>query len=110
MMISSAKALATLRPDGIKLHMLHLITGTPLAAAWRQCEFPLLSQQEYVKIICAQLQYFHPETVIERLTGDGDKRRLLAPLWTKNKRGVLNAIDGALAHQDIRQGDLWEEI
>lgn len=109
MMLASAKVLAALRPGGVKLHMLHLLADTPLAEHWRKNPFPLLSQAEYVAIVCAQLRYFHPETVIERLTGDGDKRTLLAPLWTQNKRGVLNAIDGALARQNIRQGDLWEE-
>ncbi len=109
MMLASAKALAALRPGGVKLHMLHLISNTPLAESWGQSAFPLLSQEEYVEIVCAQLRYFHPETVIERLTGDGDKKTLIAPLWTRNKRGVLNAIDGALARQNIRQGDLWGE-
>ena len=109
MMMTSAKTLAALRPDGIKLHMLHVLSGTPLAETYRQSAFPLLSQQEYVAMICDQLRYFHPETVIERLTGDGDRRTLIAPLWTMNKRSVLNAIDGALAEQNIRQGDLWED-
>lgn len=109
MMLDSARQLAALRPDGIKLHMLHLLSGTTMAEAWLQNKFPMLSQQEYVTIICAQLQYFHPETVIERVTGDGDRKRLLAPLWTQNKRSVLNAIDGQLARQNIWQGDLWED-
>lgn len=109
MMLTSAKTLAALRPDGIKLHMLHVVSGTPLAATYSQSAFPLLSQQEYVDVVCNQLRYFHPETVIERLTGDGDKRTLIGPVWTRNKRGVLNAIDSALAHQDIWQGDLWED-
>ncbi len=109
MMRASARALAALRPGGVKLHMLHLLRGTPLAAVWQQSAFPLLSQQEYVDIVCGQLRYFHPETVIERLTGDGDKKALIAPLWIQNKRGVLNAIDGTLARRNIRQGDLWEE-
>lgn len=109
MMLTSAKTLATLLPNGIKLHMLHVVTGTPLAATYCQSAFPLLSQQEYVDVVCNQLRYFHPETVIERLTGDGDKSTLIAPIWTRNKRGVLNAIDSALAHQNIWQGDLWED-
>ncbi|WMJ82530.1 TIGR01212 family radical SAM protein [Oscillospiraceae bacterium LTW-04] len=109
MMLTSAKILAALRPDGIKLHMLHVLSGTPLAEIYRQHAFPLLSQQEYVAVVCSQLRYFHPETVIERLTGDGDRRTLIAPIWTRNKRSVLNAIDGALAHQNIWQGDLWED-
>lgn len=109
MMLNSAQTLAALRPNGIKLHMLHVVSGTPLAATYRQGVFSLLSQQEYVDVVCNQLRYFHPETVIERLTGDGDKRTLIAPIWTRNKRGVLNAIDSALAHQNIWQGDLWED-
>ncbi len=108
-MLASAKALSALRPNGVKLHMLHLVAGTPLAAQWRHSPFGLLSQAEYVAIVCNQLRCFHPETVIERLTGDGNRKTLLAPLWTRNKRGVLNAIDKALAHQNIRQGDLWED-
>lgn len=108
-MLASAKALSALRPNGVKLHMLHLVAGTPLAAQWRCSPFLLLSQAEYVAVVCDQLRCFHPETVIERLTGDGDRKTLLAPLWTRDKRGVLNAIDQALAHQNIRQGDLWED-
>ncbi len=109
MMLESARRLAALKPGGVKLHMLHLMSGTPMADAWLQDKFPVLSQQEYVTIVCAQLRCFHPGTVIERLTGDGDRKRLLAPQWTLNKRGVLNAIDGALAQQNSRQGDLWED-
>ncbi|MFV0496819.1 MAG: TIGR01212 family radical SAM protein [Candidatus Fimivivens sp.] len=107
MMVTSAQKLAALRPDGVKLHMLHVIAGTPLGEIYRQHAFALLSQQEYVAVVCNQLRYLHPSAVIERLTGDGDKKTLLAPLWTGNKRHVLNAIDGTLAHQNIRQGDLW---
>ncbi len=109
MMLTSAKTLAALRPNGIKVHMLHVVSGTPLAVTYSQSAFPLLSQQQYVDVVCTQLRYFHPETVIERLTGDGDKRTLIAPIWTRNKRGVLNAIDSALARQNIFQGDLWED-
>ena len=109
MMLASAKTLAALRPDGVKLHMLHVLLGTSMARTYQHNEFSLLSQQQYISLVCQQLRYFHPETVIERLTGDGDKRTLVAPLWTKNKRGVLNAIDGALARQNIWQGDLWED-
>lgn len=109
MMIESAKVLAELHPSGVKLHMLHLMSGTRLAQAYLKDEFPLLSQQEYVAVVCHQLRCFHPETVIERLTGDGDRNTLIAPLWTLNKRRVLNAIDGMLAQQNIWQGDFWED-
>lgn len=109
MMLESAKTLAMLRPNGIKLHMLHILEGTQLAQEYQINKFPMLSQKEYVSIVCDQLRYFAPDTVIERLTGDGARRSLIAPLWTLNKRSVLNDIDGELARRDIWQGDLWED-
>ena len=109
MMLQTAKVLATLRPNGIKLHMLHLLEGTPLAQTYAKSPFTLLSQGAYVDVVCQQLRHFAPDTVIERLTGDGEKNALIAPLWTLNKRKVLNAIDMSLARQNIWQGDCWEE-
>jgi hypothetical protein len=57
--------------------------------------------------VTQQLRYFPPETVIERLTGDGDREKLLAPLWSRDKVSVLGAIDKKMAQQDIWQGDLF---
>jgi len=108
-MIESARAAARLRPEGIKIHMLHVLRGSALGRAYQEEPFALLTQEEYVSIVCGQLEVLPPETVIERLTGDGDRRRLLAPDWTRNKRAVLNAIDRELARRDTWQGRLWEE-
>ena len=63
-----------------------------------------LDQETYVALIAEQLTYFPPETVIERLTGDGDARTLVAPLWSRNKRGVLNAIAAYQKSHDLVQG------
>ena len=108
-MVRSARETAKLRPEGVKLHMLHILRGSALGAAYQKEPFPLLTREEYVSVVCDQLEVLPPETVIERLTGDGDRRRLLAPDWTRNKRAVLNAIDRELSRRDTWQGRLWEE-
>ncbi len=109
MMVGSAKALARLDIDGIKLHMLHVIRGSAMAEEYLRQPFELLSKEQYIDIVCEQLRVLPPDTVIERLTGDGAKSTLIAPLWTLNKRDVLNSIDKRLAELDIWQGDGYGE-
>ena len=110
MMLESARAAGALRPGGIKLHMLHLLRATPLAARYAQEPFPLLSREEYVSVVCGQLERIPPDTVVERLTGDGAADALIAPLWTRNKRAVLNLIDWTLARRGTCQGALWRGL
>ena len=69
----------------------------------------MLTEDEYVDIVSEQLRYLPPETVCERLTGDGDAEKLIAPMWSKNKRHVLNSIAHSLKGKDIWQGDLFTE-
>lgn len=109
MMRESARMAGALRPGGVKLHMLHLLQGTPLAKQYRAEPFPLMTREEYAFVVCDQLALLPPDTVIERLTGDGPADALIAPLWTRQKRAVLNLIDQTLARRDIRQGMLWQE-
>ena len=108
MMLESAKWLAKQRVDGVKLHMLHIIRGSQLAQQFQDQPFELFTLEQYVEIICEQLRVFSPETVIERLTGDGAKSTLIAPIWTLNKRNVLNSIDKRLSQLDAWQGDRFE--
>lgn len=108
-MLATARLVGKLRPAGVKIHMLHLLRGSALGGQYEKAPFPLLTREEYVSIVCAQLELLCPDTVIERLTGDGDRRTLLAPDWTRNKRAVLNAIDRELSRLDTWQGRLWEE-
>lgn len=107
MMLDSARQLASLRPNGVKLHMLHILKGSQMARQYCQKPFSLLDREQYVDIVCSQLRFFHPQTVIERLTGDGAGENLIAPLWTKNKRAVLNLIDKTLSARNIWQGDMF---
>ncbi|WP_294412201.1 TIGR01212 family radical SAM protein [uncultured Ruminococcus sp.] len=108
-MLETAKELALLRPDAVKLQMLHVIKGTKLADMYSNGEFKLLERDEYIDIIAHQLELLPPETVIERITGDGDKSKLIAPMWSADKIAVLGGIDKRLAKLDTWQGRLYNE-
>lgn len=107
-MLQTAKKLGELRPDGVKIHLLHVIDGTRLADMYNRGEYTSLGKEEYIDIVTEQLRYLPPETVIERITGDGDKRKLIAPLWSMDKISVLGGIDKLMKEKDIYQGDLFE--
>ncbi len=106
-MLDSAKTVAALSPFGVKFHMLHVMEHTALASLYHETPFPLLSKEEYVSLVCRQIALFSPDTVIERLTGDGDRNHLIAPRWTTDKRGVLAAIDNYFRAHDLFQGDFF---
>ena len=79
--------------DGIKLQLLHVLEGTDLAELWRQGRVPMMDLETYARLLGRCLQVLPPETVIHRLTGDGAKKELLAPLWTGDKKHVLNYVN-----------------
>ncbi|MBQ5590116.1 MAG: TIGR01212 family radical SAM protein [Clostridia bacterium] len=106
MMMQTAKQVGKLSPDGLKIHMLHISKGTTLEKIYEQNPFELLSKEEYIDIVANQLRYIPPQTVIERLTGDGDKSKLIAPMWTADKISVLGGIDKRMNELDIYQGEL----
>lgn len=103
-MLKSAQMVGKLRPQGIKLHLLHVLEGTDLAALWRQGNLLPMEKEAYIRLVCSQLEVFPPETVIERLTGDGSREHLLAPLWSLDKISVLGGIDKDLQNRDSWQG------
>lgn len=104
MMIESAKALAQLPIHAVKIHMLHLMKGTAMAKEYEQTPFPLLTRDEYVDIVIAQLEVLPQEMIIQRLTGDGIQKDLIAPDWTRKKVIVLNEIDKEMVRRDTWQG------
>ena len=108
-MLETARELALLRPEAVKLQMLHVIRGTKLAEMYSKGEFRLLERDEYIDIIAHQLELLPPETVIERITGDGDKRKLIAPMWSADKIAVLGGIDKRLTELDTWQGRLYSD-
>ncbi len=104
MMIETVKYLNNLNIDGIKIHMLSVLKDTPLAKLYEIKPFHLLSEEEYVDIVCDQLEYLKPEIVIQRLTGDPMTDDLIAPLWLPKKTQVLNDIDKKMAKRNSYQG------
>jgi len=103
-MLRTAQAVAELPLQGIKLHLLHILQGTPLAGQYEKEPFPLLTQEEYVSLVADILEILPPEMVIHRLTGDGPPDDLIAPLWSRKKWEVLNAIDSELVRRNTWQG------
>lgn len=106
-MLSTARAVAALRPDEVKLHLLYVLRGTRLAALYEKGSYMPLSKEEYVDIVVRQLELLPPEAVIARLTGDGDRHELLAPTWAKQKISVLNDVDKLLYERNTWQGRLY---
>ena len=93
------------RPDGVKLQLLHVLEGTDLAQLWRAGLVRVMEPEEYYDLLCECLRRLPPDMVIHRLTGDGPKRILLAPLWTGDKKRVLNDLNRELERQHVRQGE-----
>lgn len=104
MMLETAQYIGSLGPHSVKIHMLHLIKGSRMAEEWEQSPWPLLELEEYVEIVCDQLELLPADTVIQRITGDGDRASLVAPLWTLKKFVVMNDVDKELLRRGSCQG------
>lgn len=104
MMLETVRQVSELPVHSIKLHLLHIIRGTRLAEMYERGEFPAMERDEYVSLICDQLEIIPPDVIIERLTGDGAKDDLVAPLWSLKKFCVLNEIDKEMRRRDSFQG------
>ena len=104
MMLETARELGRLHPYAVKIHLLHIIRGTALAEMFERGEFEEMSMDSYIETVCDQLELLHKDTLIERLTGDGDRETLIAPLWSRDKKSVLNGIDKELRRRGTVQG------
>ena len=104
MMIETVKYLSNLDIQGIKIHMLYIIKGTELEKLYNKNKFHILTKEEYVNIVCDQLEYLRDNIVINRITGDPDKDLVVEPKWLIKKFGVLNEIDKELAKRNSYQG------
>ena len=105
MMIETVKYLNDLNIDGIKIHMLYITKNTKLACMYETNPFHILTKEEYIDIVCEQLEYLNENIVIERITGDPIKEELIEPTWLLKKFCVLNDIDKEMKKRDIYQGD-----
>ena len=104
-MIDTVKHLNELNIDFIKIHMLSILKDTPLAKYYEKNKFHVLTKEEYIDIVCEQLEYLNPNIVIGRITGDPDPKKLVEPTWLIKKFCVLNDIDKRMKELDIYQGD-----
>jgi len=103
-MMKTAKAVGESGIDGIKLHHLHILKGTPLEKIYLNKEFNLLDENTYVNLVCDFLECLPHDIIIQRLVGDAPKDRLIAPFWTSNKLDVINAIDKEMERRESYQG------
>lgn len=95
--------------QGIKLQLLHVLRGTDLEAEYKNGSVPVLELDAYIDILEACIRRLPADMVIHRLTGDGDKRLLLAPEWSGNKRMVMNTIRREFVKRNVIQGSLFQD-
>ena len=107
-MQETVKKVASLRPDQVKIHLLHVISNTVLCEMYERGEYLPMEREEYISCVCDSLELLPPETVIARLTGDGAPDSLVAPEWSRKKVTVINDIDKELFRRDSYQGRLYK--
>ena len=104
MMLETARELSKLDLHSIKIHLLHVLKGTELAKMYERGEFETMTMSEYVNTVCDQIELLPKELVIQRVTGDGARSELIAPLWSLKKFCVMNEIDKELGRRNSYQG------
>ena len=109
MMLETIRFINRLDIQGVKIHMLHIVKNTDLAKLYYENPFHVLTREEYVNIVCDQLELLRPEIVINRITGDPKKEDLVEPSWLLKKFCVLNEIDKEMVRRDSYQGKYAEK-
>ena len=108
-MLETARALASLDIQGIKLHLQYVVRGTPLHRLEERGEYRCLEMEEYAEILCAFIARLPRRVVIHRLTGDPHRDELVAPRWALDKGAVLRRIGETFRTRGLRQGSLFPE-
>lgn len=103
MMLETVKYVGE-RTDGVKLQLLHILKDTDLLDDYNAGKFKALTIEEYIDILCDCIEILPQNVVIHRITGDGDKKLLVAPLWSADKKNVLNSINTIFSQRNIIQG------
>lgn len=103
-MLATVKALAPLKLHSIKIHLLHVLKNTRLADLYQRDGFNFMELTDYINLVCDQLEALPPDTIIQRVTGDGKKENLIGPLWSLKKFVVMNEIDKELVRRNSYQG------
>ena len=105
-MLKTANYIGNLPIQGIKLQLLHILKGTDLAGDFFQNQFEVLELSQYTDIIVSIIERLPEHLVIHRITGDGPKNLLIAPLWSGDKKRVLNTINNEFRLRNTWQGKL----
>lgn len=108
--IETAKEMARLKLDGIKIHPLHIVKGTKLEELYNKGRYKPLELEEYINLLVEFLKYLWPDTVIQRVSADCPKELLIAPEWILDKNRFLGLLDNKLKEEDIYQGRLYKEL
>jgi radical SAM protein (TIGR01212 family) len=106
--IATARALAVLPIQGIKIHSLLVLEGTVLGEMYKKREIQIMPKDKYVSLVVDVLEILPPDLVVQRLTADGSREIFLAPDWAINKLKVLNAINKELERRDSYQGKYYK--
>ena len=104
MMMEPAKAVADLNVDGIKIHLLHVLKNTPMENMLNKNMLELMEMDDYINLVCDQLEILPPEMIVHRLTGDGKREDMVGPMWSLKKWEVLNSIDDTMKSRNSYQG------
>lgn len=104
MMMETARVVSQMDVQGIKIHLLHLLKGTPMIKQYEKGMLEFMDQETYVKLVADQLEILPEEMIIHRITGDGPIDLMIGPMWSVNKWEVLNGIDDELKKRDSYQG------
>ena len=107
-MKKTARSVADLHPDLVKIHLLHVLDGTVLGRMYKEGKYTPMEKEKYVSTVCDQIEMLPSDIVIERVTGDGIAKELLAPEWSKKKVSVINDIDKELFKRGTYQGKLTQ--
>ena len=108
MMLQTADYIGHSGASGIKLQLLHVLSGTDLARDYEEKFFTVMTEDEYLDCLGKILEILPPDMVIHRLTGDGAKKLLKAPLWSANKKQVMNRMNRYFKENNICQGRLYQ--
>ena len=103
-MIETIKYVSNLDIQGIKIHMLFILKGTELEKMYNLTHFHVLTKEEYIDIVCDELEYLREDIVVNRITGDPIKELTVEPKWLFKKFCVLNDIDKEMVRRDSYQG------
>jgi len=109
MMIDTVKYLSNLDIQGIKIHMLSILKDTKLSEIYNDEKFKLITRDEYINIVCDQLEYLREDIVVNRITGDPKVSDLIEPDWLIKKVTILNDIDKEMVRRDSYQGIKYQK-